>query len=216
MAASANPTGTKKPKSGVSFDQGTDLLDDEDQDALFGFKREKSECLLLASQFAIMQQIFETQDKYNDGILRRSDYILAMRTDDRIVDFIDVDAVRVPYSKRVLTLDEVLHEVEKDEMYETAHTGKQAGQINHKEFITWREFSNYFNDYREIEERNKKAKEIQKTREKIQKERKDGGAGSDEEEGADQIQSLMEKEKQRRLLELPKLRPADQIDISEK
>lgn len=139
---------------------------------------------------------------------------MALRTDERIVEFIDVDAVKVPYSKRILTLDEVLQEVEKDEMYETAHLGKQANQINHKEFITWREFMTYFNDYREIEERNKKAKEIQKTRQKFQKER-EGGAASDE-ENPDQITSLMEKEKQRRLQELPKLRPADQIDISEK
>jgi hypothetical protein len=107
-----------------------------------------------------MQEIYEALDKYNDGILRRSQYIMALRTDERIVEFIDVDAVKVPYSKRILTLDEVLQEVEKDEMYETAHLGKQANQINHKEFITWREFISYFNDYREIEERNKKAKEI--------------------------------------------------------
>jgi hypothetical protein len=51
-------------------------------------------------------------------------------------------------------------EVEKDELFETAGLGKQAGHINHKEFITWREFMTYFNDYREIEDRNKKAKEI--------------------------------------------------------
>jgi len=33
----------------------------------------------------------------------------------------------------------------------TAH----ADAINHKEFITWKEFIGYFTDYREIEERNK-------------------------------------------------------------
>jgi len=38
--------------------------------------------------------------------------------------------------------------------------GKNSGQINHKEFITWREFIGYFNDYREVDERNKKTKEI--------------------------------------------------------
>lgn len=32
---------------------------------------------------------------------------------------------------------------------------KNSDSINHKEFITWKEFINYFNDYREIEERNK-------------------------------------------------------------
>jgi hypothetical protein len=130
----------------------------------FGFKREKSECKLLASQLAIMQEIYETLDKYNDGILRRAEYILALRTDERVVEFIDVDAVKVPYSQRVLTLDEIFMEVEKDEMYEQASLGKQAGSINHKEFITWKEFMTYFNDYHDIEDRNKKAKEIQKTR----------------------------------------------------
>jgi hypothetical protein len=55
-----------------------------------------------------MQEIYEALDKYNDGILRRSQYIMALRTDERIVEFIDVDAVKVPYSKRILTLDEVL------------------------------------------------------------------------------------------------------------
>ena len=160
MAAQTNPTGTKKPKAGVTFDHGDLDGEDDEEGGLFGFKREKSECKLLQSQIAIMQEIYEALDKYNDGILRRSQYIMSLRTDERIVEFIDVDAVKVPYSKRILALDEVLQEVEKDEMYETAHLGKQANQINHKEFITWREFMTYFNDYREIEERNKKAKEI--------------------------------------------------------
>ena len=42
----------------------------------------------------------------------------------------------------------------------------------------------------------------------MQKEREGGNGGSEEEDG-DQFMGLMEKEKQRRLLELPKLRPAD-------
>ena len=109
LAASANPTGTKKSKGAVSFDQGDYLGEDDDEEGgLFGFKREKSECKLLQSQIAIMQEIYETLDKYNDGILRRSQYIMALRTDERIVEFIDVDAVKVPYSKRILTLDEAL------------------------------------------------------------------------------------------------------------
>ena len=37
-----------------------------------------------------------------------------------------------------------------------------------------------------------------------------------EEDGNMEISSLMEQEKQRRLKELPKLRPADQIDVTEK
>ena len=38
----------------------------------FGFGREKSKSLLLNSQTAIMREIFERLDKYNEGILRRS------------------------------------------------------------------------------------------------------------------------------------------------
>jgi len=62
----------------------------------------------------------------------------------------------------------------------------------------------YFNDYREIEERNQKSKQIQRTRQSIQK-----GATGEEADASVEISTLMEQEKQRRLQELPKLRPAD-------
>jgi hypothetical protein len=68
-----------------------------------------------------------------------------------------------------LTLDQVLVEIERDEMYEMAQLTKQDDAINHKEFITWREFLNYFEDYRDIDERNKKSKQIEKARENLQK-----------------------------------------------
>jgi hypothetical protein len=118
-----------------------------------------------------MSEIFEAMDKYKDKILKRSEYIMALRTDERVVEFIDVDAVQIPYSNKRLTLDQILEEIERDELYEIAQLGKNSGQINHKEFITWREFISYFNDYKDPEERNRKAKEIQKTRQNIQKER---------------------------------------------
>ena len=154
------PSGSKKK---VGWEAAVGAGDDDEEEQLseqFGFKREKSELKLLQSQILIMQEIFESLDKYNDGILRRSQYIMSLRTDERVVEFIDADAVKVPYSKRILTLDEVFVEIEKDEMFETASLGKQANQINHKEFLTWREFMTYFTDYREVEDRNKKAKEI--------------------------------------------------------
>lgn len=44
---------------------------------------------------------------------------MKLRTDERVVDFIDADAVKLPYTtNRTLTLDEILAEIEKDEMYE--------------------------------------------------------------------------------------------------
>jgi hypothetical protein len=37
-----------------------------------------------------MQEIFKALDKYNESILRRGEYIMKLRTDERIVDFIDI------------------------------------------------------------------------------------------------------------------------------
>lgn len=54
-------------------------------------------------------------------------------------------------------------------MFEMTQLSKLDDAINHKEFITWREFLNYFEDYRDIDERNKKAKQIEKTRESLAK-----------------------------------------------
>ena len=81
---------------------------------------------------------------------------MQLRTDERVVGFIDADAVQLAGSSKVLTLDEVLVQIERDENYELAQIGSRADQINHKEFITWREFISYFNDYKDIEERNRK------------------------------------------------------------
>jgi len=44
----------------------------------------------------------------------------------------------------------VLLEIEKDERYDSQNIN------NHKMYIDWREFLDYFNDYQEIEVRNKK------------------------------------------------------------
>jgi hypothetical protein len=103
-----------------------------------------------------MRQVFEKLDKYNEGILRRRDFIMALRTDHEVVSFFDCEALKKAYSTTTLTLDAVLLEIEKDENFELANLPKKADTINHKEFLTWREFLNYFNDYQEIEQRNKK------------------------------------------------------------
>ena len=85
----------------------------------FGFSREKSKNMLLNSQIEVMREVFEHLDKYNEGILRRIDFVMSLRTDQRIIDFIDCEAVKKPYSNSTLTLDAVLLEIEKDERYDT-------------------------------------------------------------------------------------------------
>jgi len=73
------------------------------------------------------------------------EFVMALRTDTKVIDFIDCEAVKKAYSNTTLTLDNILLEIEKDEVYDVRN--KKGSDINHKEFITWREFLNYFNDY---------------------------------------------------------------------
>ena len=49
---------------------------------------------------------------------------MALRTDPRVIDFIDAEAVKKAYSNSTLTLDAVLLEIEKDEHYEKEKRGK--------------------------------------------------------------------------------------------
>jgi hypothetical protein len=65
----------------------------------FREEREKSQNLLLPSHLESMKEVYESLDKYNDGILKRADFLMALRTDSRIVDFIDTDAVKVAAAK---------------------------------------------------------------------------------------------------------------------
>lgn len=65
-----------------------------------------------------MNEVFNALDKYNDQILRRGQFIMALRTDERVVDFIDADAIQLPFTNKILTLDEVLMEIERDEVNE--------------------------------------------------------------------------------------------------
>ena len=133
------------------------LVDQDALDQKLGNAREKSKCLLLPSQIETMKLEYENMDKYQDGILKRAEFIKHLRMDMKVVDFIDADAVKVASSKgNVMTLDQIFYEIERDETYEMMQMSKKEDAINHKEFITWSEFLSYFTDYKEIEERNKK------------------------------------------------------------
>jgi hypothetical protein len=53
-----------------------------------------------------MEDVFKQTDKYHDKLLKRSVFLMALRTDNRIVDFINADAVKVATIKpKVLTVD---------------------------------------------------------------------------------------------------------------
>jgi site-specific recombinase XerD len=96
-------------------------------------------------------------------------------------------------------------------MYELQHRVKGQESTNSKQMISWNEFYSYFIDYREIEDRNRNV--TQGRGQNVLKDVKSGKLPAFDPE--EEVRTLLETEKQRRLLELPRLRPADQIDISE-
>lgn len=71
------------------------IVDQEAVNAQLGLSREKSKMLLLPSQIETMKQEYEVLDKYQDGILKRGEFIKHLRMDMKVVDFIDAEAVRV-------------------------------------------------------------------------------------------------------------------------
>lgn len=160
-----------------------------------------------------MKDVFERTDKYKDYILKRSDLLMALRTDDLVVDFVDVDAVRCRDARRtVLTLDQILVEVERDEIYEQQLQPKnQASVLNHKLYISWREFLSYFEDYQPIEIRNKHLSKLEVAKDNLQKAKNP----AQQEDPQQEFKTLMQSEIERRCAELPKMRLADQIDCTE-
>jgi len=139
----------------------TEQIEEVGDDDLFNHKCEN---LLLPSHMSILEEIYQNLDKFEDAILKRSEYIMALRTDPKVVEFIDADAVGIPHLRKKLNLDEVLREIEQDETMEISSNQYHGEPINHKEYITWREFVEYFDDYKPAEQRNKNRRNVQETR----------------------------------------------------
>ena len=53
----------------------------------------KCENLLLPSHLQIMEEVFTNMDKYGDQVLKRCEFLLGLRTNEKVVTFIDADAV---------------------------------------------------------------------------------------------------------------------------
>lgn len=78
--------------------------------------------------------------------------------------------------------------------------------INHKEFITWSEFLDYFLKFLPTEARNKRARELHKKMMMIKSSRQE----------EIEFMEALEREKDRRVSELPRFRQGDEIDIAER
>ena len=72
----------------------------------FSDNRKKSQLLLMPSQIEIIKKIFTRLDAHNDTVLQRSRFVMALRTDEEVVNFIDQEAVKTAQEKpKILTLD---------------------------------------------------------------------------------------------------------------
>ncbi len=78
--------------------------------------------------------------------------------------------------------------------------------------MTWREFISYFDDYQDNDTRNRKANASVQARDHLKKRRESPQKEIDPQE---EMKTLLQQELERRLKELPRMRPADQIDITE-
>ena len=145
-------------------------MSQDDVAAQLGIQREKSKCLLLPSQIEMMKMEFDFIDQDNEQMVDRASLLMHLRTTPSIVNFIGDDAVQVAGSrKKIMTVDQVLHQIELDENYEMTQAQKTDMRTNLKQFITWSDFLSYFEDYKEIEDRHASLKALEKTRDKIKK-----------------------------------------------
>jgi hypothetical protein len=161
-----------------------------------------SECVLHHSHIEIMHEVFKETDKFNDQIVKRSSLIENLKENKAVQKFLDQEAVKID-RKHKLTVDDVLKDIHKDQYL---HDDSEAeGDFNHKEFITWDEFVDYFENYKTPEE---------KLREKEDEKRNRKTFKTDREKKAEMTQKI-EEEKDRRLENLPRFRSDDIIDAEE-
>ena len=150
-----------------------------------------------------MHQVFKDTDKFNDGILRRTDYVEALRQDKTVQSFLEHKAIKLD-RKTQLTINEVLCEFEKDQYLHVADDENNVA-FDYKEFCTWDEFLEFFEDYRTPEERVQK-EEIADKFIKIPRTQKE----------KDKLkQQQIEEEKERRIRDLPRFREEDRIDADQ-
>ena len=115
----------------------------------------------MPSHIATLKNVYDQVDKYKEGIVKRTDFLLKLRTSDAVVNFMGNDAVRTRGTKpKFYTLDQIITECEKDEMYQQLKAPKSEPMSNDKEFITWSEFESYLVDYKELEDRNRRSDDL--------------------------------------------------------
>ncbi|CAG9319563.1 unnamed protein product [Blepharisma stoltei] len=87
-------------------------------------------CLLTNKQMQILEEVFFNRDEYEDKVLKRYDFIDALKQDERVIKILHVDAIKLgPF--QTLNLETMLNFIEND-------------GDGPEEFITWNQFLEYF------------------------------------------------------------------------
>jgi len=161
------------------------------------------QCVLQHSHIEIMKEVYNQTDLYNDQIVRRSDLIKALRENKSIQKFLDQDAIKID-RKVKLSVEDVLKELHKDQFLGNDDS-EHDNNFDHKEFITWEEFVDFFENFKTSEMRMRANEDEQRNRKKFLSDR----------ERKEYIKDQIEEEKDRRVEELPRFREDDIIDADE-
>lgn len=162
-----------------------------------------AQCVLQTSHLEIMKEVFRETDRFSDQIVRRSDFITNLKENRTVQKFLDQDAVKVD-RKTKLSVDEILKEIQRDQ-YITGDDSDPDDKFDHKEFITWDEFVDFFENYQTAEQRLKVKEDSKRNRQKAKTER----------EQREELKQKIEEEKDKRIEALPRFREADIIDTEE-
>ena len=156
--------------------------------------------MLLESHIGLLEELFEKMDKYQDFILIRSDFIYGLRNDEQVKMFIHNPAVQLPKTRKTLTFDEVLCEIEHEQrLTEADKIATFESHLYDKKYITFREFINYFKEFKTAEERY--------NQEKYGNNREPTLSGP--------IPKLEESDQEEILEKIPRLREEDKIDATQ-
>lgn len=98
-----------------------------------------------------MREIYNDLDKHGDMIVSRKQLIDKLRSDVRIVKILHLPAVYMPSIEKTMKVDKVLLRIEQEEFLGDPQA-KAA-----KEYITWAQFIDYFNDIKSLKKGNETA-----------------------------------------------------------
>ncbi|CAI2361627.1 unnamed protein product [Moneuplotes crassus] len=185
--------------------------------------RSGPECLLQNSHMELLHEIFNLTDKYNDGIVKITDLINNIKESkdiqlneeaiklrpghtksDHSAGMTDTGAMTKSQKPVILTIEDTLKDLHRAPYIHDEESDDE--RYKHKEYITWDEFVDFFEDYKTPEDVILQNKD--KTRNRIE-------FKTDREKKAE-MQKQIEEEKDRRLENLPRFRDDDIIDADEK